>query len=329
MTSLPRTPRGAVAQLPAEPGVYRFRAADNRVLYVGRAINLRRRVASYWSSIGIDRRLFRMVRSIARIEAVVCASEHEAAWLERNLLEQRLPPWNKPAGGQEVPVWIRLSQRSAAPGLTVVHSVGTDARAGLPAFDEREASADAHIFGPYLGGNKVRLAVAGLHRVMPLIYSGEKMNGSERDMARMRGVEPGAREALVRTLSAVLECHSPTVASVRTELTNRRDAAAQLLDFERAARIQTEIDGFDWVVSPQRITASVPEDHEVYGWHDGILVHFQIRAGRLCKWRQRPGAGQAAQQRISVNPTHWQEFAHRNAELATRLSRCLLRSTQH
>jgi excinuclease ABC subunit C len=50
-----------------------------------------------------------MVKGIARVEAVVCGSEHEAARLERNLLEQRLPPWNKTAGGQEVPVWIRLS----------------------------------------------------------------------------------------------------------------------------------------------------------------------------------------------------------------------------
>src|SRR5260370_19939117 len=101
LTSLPRTPRDAVAQLPAEPGVYRFRAADNRVLYIGRAINLRRRVASYWSSLGVDRRLFRMVSSIAHIEAVVCASEHEAAWRERNLLDERLPRWDNTARGQE------------------------------------------------------------------------------------------------------------------------------------------------------------------------------------------------------------------------------------
>src|SRR5438270_3907681 len=200
LTSLPRTTRAAVAQLPSEPGVYRFRDADNRVLYIGRAINLRRRVGSYWNSLDVDRRLARMVSSIARIEAVVCDSEHEACWLERNLLEQRLPPWNKTAGGQEVPVWIRLSQRSAAPGLSVVHSIGTAVGAGLPDPDSREASADARIFGPYLGGNKVRLAVAGLRRVMPLVYSGDQMSGSERDMARLRGVEPSAREAFVYTL---------------------------------------------------------------------------------------------------------------------------------
>lgn len=49
-----------------------------------------------------------MVRRIARVEALVCDSAHEAAWLERNLLERRLPPWNRSRGGQEVPVWVRL-----------------------------------------------------------------------------------------------------------------------------------------------------------------------------------------------------------------------------
>src|SRR5438105_892867 len=114
-------PRAAVALLPAEPGVYRFRDADNRVLYLGRAAN-------------------------------------------------------------------------------------------------------------------VRLAVAGLHRVMPLAYSGGRMSGSERDMARVRGVEPAARHVLVQALAAVLDRDPMTVATVREALVSRRDSAAQRLDFERAAR---------------------------------------------------------------------------------------------
>src|SRR5712691_1864042 len=298
-------PRAAVALLPAGPGVYRFRDADNRVLYIGRAANLRRRVGSYWSGVGDDRRLARMVERIARIEAVVCDSEHESAWLERNLLERGLPRWNKTAGGQEVPVWIRLSQDAATPGLTVVHS---------------PPPADACHFGPYLGGNKVRLAVAGLHRVLPLVYSGGRLSGSERDMARVRGVEPDARDALVHTLAAVLDRHPPTVDSVRKQLIHRRDAAAQHLDFERAARVQAEIDGFEWVVSVQRAAMPEPDDVDVYGWADGVLVHFEVQSGRLRAWRQRSCAEVAAQPRVSRTPASWVHFARRNAELAARLS---------
>jgi hypothetical protein len=82
-------PRGSVpvpvARLPSSPGVYRFRDARGRVLYLGRAVDLRRRVGSYWGGLGDRPRLARMVVQIAGPEAVGCASEHEAAWMERVL----------------------------------------------------------------------------------------------------------------------------------------------------------------------------------------------------------------------------------------------------
>src|SRR5580700_1789314 len=112
------SPREQVGCLPLAPGVYRFRDAAGRVLYVGRAVSLRRRVASYWGDLGDRRHLAVMVARIARVEAVPCDSAHEAAWLERNLLQYRKPPWNRsPSGGQEVEVWIRLSESAPAPGL--------------------------------------------------------------------------------------------------------------------------------------------------------------------------------------------------------------------
>jgi excinuclease ABC subunit C len=276
------------------------------VLYIGRAADLRRRVGSYWSLLGDDRRLSDMVERIARLEAVVCDSEHEAAWLERNLLEQKLPRWNKTAGGQEVPVWIRLSWQSATPGLSVVHSV--------------HSSAEACHFGPYLGGHKVRLAASALHRVMPLAYAGHSLSGFEQDLARVRGVDPDTRHALVDMLIAVLDRVPVTVATARAALVRQRDGAAQNLDFERAARIQAEIEGFDWLVSAQRATVSEPQDVDVYGWADGILVHFRVQSGRLCTWRQRACTEVAAQPRVSITPASWAHFARRNAELAARLS---------
>src|SRR5258708_36621473 len=85
--------RSVVAHLPNTPGVYRFRDASKRVLYIGRATNLRRRVGSYWTQ--PEGRRAEMVRRIGRIEAGICQSEHETARLERKLLEQALPPRNK------------------------------------------------------------------------------------------------------------------------------------------------------------------------------------------------------------------------------------------
>ena len=108
-----------IGQLPCAPGVYRFRDGGGRVLYVGRATTLRSRVASYWSDLRGREHLASMVARVAAIEAVACDSVHEAAWLERNLLETSLPPWNRTPGGQERAVFIRLDTGPVTPGLCV------------------------------------------------------------------------------------------------------------------------------------------------------------------------------------------------------------------
>jgi len=300
--------RAAVAQLPSGPGVYRFRDSRGRVLYIGRAADLRRRVGSYWGGLGNRRQLSQMVTRIARVEAVACDSEHEAAWLERNLLERELPYWNRTRGGQEVPVYICLDPQPASPGLRVVHTPGL--------------SPGSRHFGPYLGGHKVRLAVSALLRVMPLTYAGEDQTGFGRDMARVRSVGPADRGALIEAVTAVLDCDSAALKSLRDELGRRRDRAALDLAFELAARLQAEVEAIDWVVSEQKAALPEPRDFDVSGWAAGVLVRFDVRGGRLCAWRQRACLEAAARGHVSATPAAWAEFAHRNAELAARLARC-------
>ena len=91
------------------------------MLYVGRATALRSRVGSYWSELRGRRHLTRMVAQVARIEAVACGSVHEAAWLERNLLETAMPRWNRMPGGQEHRVYIRFSRRASGRALAVTY----------------------------------------------------------------------------------------------------------------------------------------------------------------------------------------------------------------
>jgi excinuclease ABC subunit C len=234
-----------------------------------------------------------MVRRVARVEAVVCDSAHEAAWLERNLLEERLPRWNRTAGGQEVPVYIRLDRDK--PSLSVVHEAGD--------------------FGPYLGGDKVRLAVAGLLRAYPLNYTGPRLTGSERAMAATLGVGPGDRERLVESVTAVLRRD----AKISDALQERRDRAAEQLAFELAGRLQAELEAVEWVTAPQRVTQN-DGDLDVYGWAGGILVEFRIRAGRLRTWTQRPCSAPTARARLDATPPEWRAFADRTAQLAAKLT---------
>ncbi|HEX6681494.1 MAG TPA: GIY-YIG nuclease family protein [Candidatus Limnocylindrales bacterium] len=298
--------RAAIARLPNEPGVYRFRDTRGRVLYLGRAVDLRRRVASYWGDLRDRRHLRRMVPQIEGIEAVACDSAHEAAWLERNLLERSKPRWNR-TRGVEVPVYIRVGREPGAPRLSVEH--------------EGTGIGEDDLFGPYLGGNKARLAVSALDRVLPLRYTGKRLSGSERDMARARGVAAPDRETLLATVTALLHRQPAAVETVKQSLVQQRDRACAGLAFELAARIHEEIEAIDWVVAEQKVTVPhPPADCDAFGWADGLLVHFEIRQGRLCGWKQRACEPDAARRFLDRTPVTWRAFAARSAHLARLLT---------
>jgi excinuclease ABC subunit C len=300
------SPRELALRLPAAPGVYRFKDAADRVLYLGRAVSLRRRAVSYWGDLGDRGHLAPMVAHTVRLEAVVCDSAHEAAWLERNLLQASLPPWNRaPTGGQEKEVWIRLSESARTPGVAVVHRPST--------------SPGARHFGPYLGGLQVRRAVSGLSRVLPLAYAGGPPSGTRQEMARVLGVTAAERDDLAQRMAAVLERDPAAVASVGERLSARRDAAAAALAFEFAARLQDEIEALAWVTAEQKVTTATPDDFDVCGWAHGLLIRFTIRGGRLSGWTERACGAAAARRDVDATPPEWAGFARRNAELAARL----------
>lgn len=286
--------------LPTGPGVYRFRDPAGRVLYIGRAVNLRRRVASYWRDLRERSHLAPMVAQIARVEAVCCATAHEAAWLERNLLQTAKPRWNRAIGGAEVPVYLRLSGR-----LQVVHDV----------------VGDAQHFGPYLGGRKVRLAASALNRALPLAYADPSVRGAAAEFARALGISTTDRDELRRAVSAVLGRDPAAVAALRVDLLDRRERAAAGQVYELAARLQLELAAIDWVVAEQRVTAARPYDAEICGWCDGVLVRFAVRAGRMTQWSIRSCGRAEAAARVAATPPEWAAFARANADLAAALSR--------
>jgi excinuclease ABC subunit C len=119
---------------------------------------------------------------------------------------------------------------------------------------------------------------------------------------------------------AVLDRDPGAVASLRASLCARRDAASSVLAFELAARLQEEIEAFDWVTAEQKVTRAEPDDVDVCGWADGLLITFAVRGGRLSGWTQRRcGAGRAGRH-LAATPPAWAGFAQRNAELAARLA---------
>lgn len=296
-----------VAALPTAPGVYRFLDARSRVMYVGRATDLRRRVASYWGDLADRRHLRRMVPQVVAVQAVPCASVHEAAWLERNLLERARPRWNRVRGGLEVPSYLHLVRRRGGVDLVVEHDAGR--------------SAGVRAFGPYLGGTQARLAASGLERALALGYAGRRGGGFDRDMARLLGVVDGDLEGRVALAVGVLERDPAALAAVRGALVRRRDAASDALAFELAGRVAAEIDAVEWLAAEQRVTVDGGGDARVHGWAGGMLVTFEVADGRVSRWTQRPATAEQSRPGPDGAAERWRRLAQEAAELAARLAR--------
>lgn len=288
--------------LPERPGVYRFRDHRGIGMYIGRATNLRTRTMSYWGALKGRGHLRRMVPQIGSVEALECASVHEAAWLERNLLERGLPRWNRARGGQEVPVWLVLDPGPRSPTLRLAHA----------------PAAEGITIGPYLGSDRARLVRSGVLRVWPIAASGTGLSGSERDMAATRGVGPCDRDMFITAIVDALAGRAEAVDQWRAGLSAARDRASAGLAFELAGQITAEMDAIGWATGVQRVTTLERIDADIHGWSQGVLVSLQIRAGRMERWRQAL-ADAEPRLKIERTPEEWRGFAAVNAQLAASL----------
>jgi len=294
----------ASTRLPPEPGVYRFRDSLARVIYLGRATNLRSRVRSYAGDLGTRVHLRRMVAQIRTVEAIVCASVPEAGWLERNLLERSMPRWNRIRGGLELVGWLVVSDDPARPALDLVVE-----GANVP-----EAA-----FGPYLGVERLALARSALQRAWPVPLAGTRLDGAARAMAEVRGVTPADLTLYAARVRAVLARDEVATAELYALLAAASGRAVEQLAFETALQIQAEAAALDWLVAPQRVTGCSP-GLVVAARADGVEFSLAASGQRLDRWTTgRTGA--SGTQPSERTPADWSAFATRNAELAAALAR--------
>jgi len=293
----------ASTRLPPEPGVYRFRDSLDRVIYLGRATDLRSRVRSYAGDLGRRTHLRRMVPQVRTVEAIVCASVPEAGWLERNLLERSMPRWNRIRGGLELVGWLVVSDDPKRPALDLV---------------VEGANVPAASFGPYLGVERLALARSALLRAWPVPLAGTRLDGAARSMAEARGVTPDDLTSYAARVRAVLAREEVATAELHTLLAAARGRAVEQLAFETALRIQAEAAALDWLVAPQRVTACSP-GLVVGARADGVEFSLAASGDRLDRWTT--GRTDAiGTQPSDATPAEWREFATRNAQLAAALA---------
>ena len=160
VTPQQRKKRHLADALPHLPGVYMFRDQRGRVLYVGKAKDLKSRVRTYFTASELRTRMTEMVAIAHDVVPIVCATELEAQVRELRLIAEHKPPYNRRSKFPERSVWVKLTVEPL-PRLSIVRSVRCDG---------------ASYLGPFSSKRSAEFAVEALHEAVPLRQCRTRLN---------------------------------------------------------------------------------------------------------------------------------------------------------
>jgi excinuclease ABC subunit C len=274
-----------IRSIPTEPGVYLYKNAEGEVIYVGKAKNLRSRVASYfhegrWE----DSKTGTLVREAADVDYIVVANNKEALALENNLIKQRKPRFNILLRDDKTYPYVKLTLGERTPRVFVTRRLRKDGSA---------------YYGPYFPANLA-------YRIVDLIHRNFLIPSCKVDLTRFHPrpclqyyikrclgpcvqelTTPEAYQEAVRDVKLFLEGR-PT--DLSRSLHARMEQAAAAQEFERAARYRDLIATVEQLQERQRIAAAEGDDADVFGYHyeNGMLAVnlFHMRGGRVLDRRE-------------------------------------------
>jgi len=159
--------KGILSTLPGKPGCYLMKNADGKVIYVGKAINLRNRVRSYFhNDAGHDHKTLRLVKDITDLEWIVVSSELEALILEMNLIKRHRPYYNIRMKDDRRYPYIKIHWAEDFPHVTVTRMMVEDG---------------SRYFGPYTSAWAVHQTLDVLRRLpLPDLRSPDHRAGRPR-----------------------------------------------------------------------------------------------------------------------------------------------------
>jgi excinuclease ABC subunit C len=273
--------RECLRTLPPNPGVYRMLDARDDALYVGKASNLRNRVANYTHVAGLSNRLRRMVAETRSMEVVVTHTEVEALLLECNLIKRLMPRYNVLLRDDKSFPYIHLTGGHAFPQLT----------------KHRGARTDGDYFGPFASAGAVNRTLIALQRAFLLRSCSDSIFASrtrpcllyqiKRCSAPCVGrIDAAGYAKLLGEARAFLTGHGK---DLQADLAQRMQERAEALDFEGAALIRDRIRAMTLVQGRQDINVEGLGDADVIaahqaGGHTAIQVFF-FRGGQ--NWGNR------------------------------------------
>jgi excinuclease ABC subunit C len=222
--------------LPAEPGVYLFRDAAGKILYVGKAKSLRPRVRSYFQQGGDMRSgISGMIPRISDVEVIVTGNEVEALHLEQNLVKRHRPPYN-----------VRLRDDKSFPYIAVT----VEDEYPRVMFTRERHRRGVVYFGPYANAKKVRETLDVLNRVFrfrpcegpkPGRHSGIPCLDFHIDRCYAPCVDYISRDEYRKVIDGVIEFLSGETQPIIRELERRMTEAAASENFEEAARYRNRL----------------------------------------------------------------------------------------
>ena len=222
-----------MATLPNKPGVYRMLGADQALLYVGKAKNLKNRVGSYFRSRGLTNKTLALVSHIEDIEVTITHSETEALLLEQTLIKQHRPPYN-----------IMLVDDKGYPYLLL-----TDQKFSGLHFHRGAKRRKGQYFGPYPSAHAVRETLAILQKTFKVrqcedsVFENRSRPCLQYQIKRCKApcvglISQEEYEKDVEHTRLFLEGKSQFLVQ---DLEQSMDAAAQALEFEQAAELRDQL----------------------------------------------------------------------------------------
>ena len=277
-------------RLPDNPGVYFYYGADGKLMYVGKATSLKRRVGTYFSARGDGRgaRIAELVAKVARIDYVETPTVIEALVLEANQIKAHKPPYNVLSRDDKSFNYLAVTNEEF-PRPLIMRGLDLE-RLGINPFDKTLSPAAKKkflaVFGPYTSGLSLKRALSLIRPSIPwsTCAPGQKRPCFDRQLGRCPGVCVGAisraeYRKVVRNL--ILFFEGKKTAIVRT-LTREMALAAARLDFERAAELRKRVFALEHIRDVSLITREdvelpfAPLKEEGYLDLDGRIEAYDI-----------------------------------------------------
>ena len=266
--------------LPAKPGCYIMKDAAGQIIYVGKAVNLRNRVRSYFHAQAAEEpKTGQLVKRTADIETIIVGSELEALILEMNLIKKHRPKYNVRLKDDKRYPYIKIHWADAFPTVTVTRRMV--ARDG------------SRYFGPYTSVWAVHQTLGILRKIFPYLTCDRVITGKDPraclyfDIKLCSGPCIGASSkddyrAMIDDLCKFLQGRTePVVSRLKIEMAQ----ASESLQFEKAASIRDQLIAIERVVEKQKVISAEQVDSDVIAIArdkgDTCGQIFFIRAGKL------------------------------------------------